>query len=153
MPIHRLDEEPTRRGILADMSCDSDGKIDRFVGRREIQRDLPLHQFKNSPYYIGIFLVGAYQEILGGLHNLFGDANAVHVELDEEGQWVIKHVVEGDTIEEVLTYAQYNPQQLLRQLRVLIEKALKTGRLTNADSAKLQRKFKEALESYTYLTV
>jgi arginine decarboxylase len=153
MPIHRLDEEPTRRGILADMSCDSDGKIDRFVGRREKQHDLPLHQFKNSPYYIGVFLVGAYQEILGGLHNLFGDANAVHVELDEEGQWVVKHVVEGDTIEEVLAYAQYNPQQLIKQLRILIEKALKSGRLSNADSAKLQRKFKEALESYTYLTV
>lgn len=153
IPIHRLNEEPTRRGILADMSCDSDGKIDRFVGRREMQRDLPLHQFKNSPYYLGIFLVGAYQEILGGLHNLFGDANAVHVELDEDGQWIIKHVVEGDTIEEVLSYAQYNPQQLLRQLRILIEKALKSGRLSNADSAKLQKKFKESLESYTYLTV
>ncbi len=153
MPIHRLNEEPTRRGILADMSCDSDGKINRFVGRREMQRDVPLHQFKNSPYYLGIFLVGAYQEILGGLHNLFGDANAVHVELDEEGQWIIKHVVEGDTIEEVLSYAQYNPEQLLKQLRILIEKALKSGRLSNAESAKLQKKFKESLESYTYLTV
>lgn len=153
VPIHRLNESPTRRGILADMSCDSDGKIDRFVGRREMHHHLPLHQFKNSPYYIGVFLVGAYQEILGGLHNLFGDANAVHVELDEEGQWVIKHVVEGDTIEEVLTYVQYNPQQLLKQLRILIEKALKSGRLSNAESAKMQKKFKEALESYTYLTV
>lgn len=153
MPIHRLHEEPTRRGILADMSCDSDGKINRFVGRREQHRDLPLHQFQNSPYYLGVFLVGAYQEILGGLHNLFGDANAVHVELDEEGQWVIKHVVEGDTIEEVLAYVQYNPQQLLKQLRVLIEKALKSGRLSNAESAKLQKRFKESLESYTYLTV
>lgn len=152
-PIHRLNELPTRKGILADMSCDSDGKIDRFVGRREKRHDLPLHQFKNSPYYIGIFLVGAYQEILGGLHNLFGDANAVHVELDEEGKWVIKHVVEGDTIEEVLSYVQYNPQQILKQLRVLIEKALKSGRLSNAESAKLQKKFKESLESYTYLTV
>lgn len=153
MPIHRLKEVPTRRAILADMSCDSDGKIDRFVGRREHHHDLPLHQFQNSPYYIGIFLVGAYQEILGGLHNLFGDANAIHVELDKDGQWIIKHVVEGDTIEEVLNYAQYNPQQLMKQLRVLIEKALKSGRLSAADSAKLQKKFREALESYTYLTV
>lgn len=153
MPIHRLDEIPTRRGILADMSCDSDGKIDRFVGQREIAHDLPLHTFKNSPYYIGVFLVGAYQEILGGLHNLFGDANAIHVELDDEGQWVIKHVVEGDTIEEVLSYAQYDPQQLLKRLRLLIEKSLKTGRISNTESAKLQRKFKDALESYTYLTV
>lgn len=152
-PIHRLDQLPTRRAILADMSCDSDGKIDRFVGRREMRKDIPLHQFKNSPYYLGIFLVGAYQEILGGLHNLFGDANAVHVILDDDGQWVIKNVVEGDTIEEVLSYVQYNPQQLINRLRVLIEKALKSGRLTNAESAKLQKKFKEALESYTYLTV
>lgn len=153
MPIHRLHEEPTRRGILADMSCDSDGKIDHFVGRREHQHDLPLHQFHNSPYYLGVFFVGAYQEILGGLHNLFGDANAVHVELDDHGQWVIKHVVEGDTIEEVLAYAQYNPQQLLKQLRILIEKGLKAGRLSNSESAKLQKRFKESLESYTYLTV
>ena len=153
MPIHRLNEEPTRRAILADMSCDSDGKIDRFVGLREKQHNLPLHQFHNSPYYLGVFLVGAYQEILGGLHNLFGDANAVHVELDPEGQWVIKHIVEGDRIEEVLSYAQYNPEQLIKQLRILIEKALKSGRLTNSESAKLQKKFKEALESYTYLTV
>ncbi len=153
MPIHRLNEEPTRRGILADMSCDSDGKINCFVGQRERQHELPLHQFQNSPYYLGIFFVGAYQEILGGLHNLFGDANAIHVELDDNGQWIIKHVVEGDTIEEVLAYVQYNPQQLLKQLRILIEKALRAGRLSNADSAKLQKKFKESLESYTYLTV
>ena len=153
MPIHRLNEKPTRRAILADMSCDSDGKIDRFVGRREIQHDLPLHEFKNTPYYLGVFLVGAYQEILGGLHNLFGDANAVHVTLDEEGKWIIKHVVEGDTIEEVLAYAQYDSQQLLKQLRILIEKGLRSGFLSNLESAKLQKKFKEALESYTYLTV
>lgn len=152
-PIHRLDEEPTRMGMLADMSCDSDGKIDHFVGKRTPRKDLPLHSFKNEPYYLGIFLTGAYQEILGGLHNLFGDANAVHVDLDSEGQWVIKNVVEGDTIEEVLSYVQYNPQEILKQLRVLIEKALKAGRLTPNESGKLQKKFKESLESYTYLTV
>lgn len=153
MPIHRLTEEPTRRGIIADMSCDSDGKIDCFVGKKKPQHDLPLHQFNKNPYYLGVFLVGAYQEILGGLHNLFGDANAVHVELDSEGEWIIKHIVEGDTIEEVLLYAQYNPQKFINQLRGLIEKALKSNRLTNAESAKLQKKIKESLESYTYLTV
>jgi arginine decarboxylase len=152
-PIHRLTEEPTRLGMLADMSCDSDGKIDHFVGKRAPRKDLPLHAFKNEPYYLGIFLAGAYQEILGGLHNLFGDANAIHVDLDEEGQWIIKNVVEGDTIEEVLSYVQYNPQEILKQLRVLIEKALKAGRLSPNESAKLQKKFKESLESYTYLTV
>ncbi|MDP1880405.1 MAG: biosynthetic arginine decarboxylase [Parachlamydiaceae bacterium] len=153
MPIHRLNEIPKRRAILADMSCDSDGKIDRFVGKRESRPELPLHSFHNSPYYLGVFLTGAYQEILGGLHNLFGDANAVHVELDGNGQWVIKHVVEGDTIEEVLTYVQYSPQQLLKQMRMIIEKGLQAGRITPAESAKLQKKFKESLESYTYLTV
>lgn len=153
MPIHRLLENPTRRAVLADMSCDSDGKIDRFVGQRAYRNELPLHQFNSSPYYLGIFLVGAYQEIMGGLHNLFGDANVVHVGLDSEGQWEIKKIVEGDTIEEVLSYAQYSPQQILNQLRILIEKSLKSGRLTNSESAKLQKKFKEALESYTYLTV
>lgn len=153
MPIHRLNEQPTRRAILADLSCDSDGKIDCFVGRRNPKHHLPLHQFHNSPYYLGIFLVGAYQEILGGLHNLFGDANAVHVDLDEEGNWDIHHVVEGDAIEEVLSYVQYNPQQLITQMRTLIEKALKAGRLTKEESAKLQKRFKESLESYTYLIV
>ncbi len=153
MPIHHLNEEPKRRAILADLSCDSDGKIDRFVSRKGSKHYLPLHEFKNSPYYVGIFLTGAYQEILGGLHNLFGDANAVHVDLDEDGKWEIKHVVEGDTIEEVLTYAQYNPQQLIKQLRVLIEKGLRSGRLSPEESAKLQKRFKESLESYTYLVV
>lgn len=153
MPIHRLEEAPVRKAILADLSCDSDGEIAQFVGKRAPKSYLPLHEFKNSPYYLGIFLTGAYQETLGALHNLFGDANAVHVELDEEGNWEIKHVVEGDTMEEVLTYAQYDPQQLLKQLRSLIEKALKAGRLTNEQSAKLQKRFKEALESYTYLIV
>lgn len=153
MPIHRLNEVPSRKAILADLSCDSDGKIDCFVGRRNSRPYLPLHTFNHSPYYLGIFLVGAYQEILGGLHNLFGDANAVHVNLDANGKWEIQHVVEGDAIEEVLNYVQYNPQQLINQLRVLIEKALKAGRLTNEESAKLQKRFKESLESYTYLLV
>lgn len=153
LPIHRLNEEATRKGVLADMSCDSDGKIDRFVGQRNASSQLSLHQFNGEPYYLGIFLVGAYQEIMGGLHNLFGDTNAVHVALRENGEWEIKHVVEGDTIEEVLAYVQYNPQQLLKQLRILIEKALRAERLSPAESAKLQKKFKESLESYTYLTV
>lgn len=153
MPIHRLNEEPQRRAILADLSCDSDGKIDHFIGRKEARQSLPLHEFKNTPYYLGIFLVGAYQEILGGLHNLFGDTNAVHVELDAQGRWDIKSVVEGDTTEEVLKYTQYNPDYLIQQLRSLIEESLKAGRLSNEESAKLQKKFKESLESYTYLIV
>lgn len=153
MPIHRLNEEPTQRGIIADLSCDSDGKIDKFVDRSGAKDFLRLHDFKGQPYYIGIFLVGAYQEILGGLHNLFGDTNAVHVSMDEDGQWKINHVVEGDTIREVLGYVQYNPQELVERLREAIEKSLRQGRLSPQESAQLQKKFKEALESYTYLVV
>jgi arginine decarboxylase len=154
MPIHRLNHYTTRKGILADMSCDSDGKIDHFVGYREPQHGLPLHQFhEGAPYYLGVFLVGAYQEVLGGLHNLFGDVNAVHVAINQEGKWTIKHIVEGDTIEEVLSYMQYDIEKIREQLRLLIEKALQTGHLSTVESAQLQRKFKKSLESYTYLTV
>ncbi len=153
MPIHRLDEEPKRSGIIADLSCDSDGKIDHFVGRYAPKDFLKLHQSNGQPYFLGIFLVGAYQEILGGLHNLFGDTNAVHVELDADGCWQINNVIEGDTIREVLGYVQYNPQELVERLRAAIETSLKCGRLSAEESAKLQKKFKEALESYTYLVV
>lgn len=154
MPIHRLTEKPERRAIVADLSCDSDGKIDHFIGHRGIPNPyVYLHSPNNSPYYLGIFLVGAYQEILGGLHNLFGDTNAVHVDLNEEGVWDIKHVVEGDSIEEVLHYTQYHPDNLLERLREFIERSLKAGRLSNQESAILQKKIKQALESYTYLVV
>lgn len=154
MPIHRLNEAPTREAIIADLSCDSDGKVDRFVCRRGTKTSLKLHEFKPpSPYYLGIFLVGAYQEVLGGLHNLFGDANAVHVDLDSDGKWNIRGVVEGDTIEEVLSYTQYHPQSILDRLHFLVERSLKAGRLTNEESAKLQKKVKQSLESYTYLVV
>lgn len=153
MPIHRLKEAPTRRSILADMTCDSDGKIDHFIGRGQAENTIFLHPFNGVPYYLGIFLVGAYQEILGDFHNLFGDTNTVHAELDSKGQWKITQVVEGDSIEEVLAYAQYHPQALLQQLRNLMELNLRKGVLTNEESAKLQKKFKKSLESYTYLTI
>ena len=151
-PIHRLNETATRQAILVDLSCDSDGKIDTFVGRKKSKR-LSLHPLTESPYYLGIFLVGAYQEIMGGLHNLFGDTNAVHVRLRENGKWKIDQVVEGDSSEEVLTYAQFDTKQLVVDLRRLIEEALLAGRLSNEESAKLQKRFKESLESYTYLIV
>ncbi len=153
MPIHRLHEKPTHQAILADISCDSDGKLDCFVGKKEKENYIMLHEYLQEPYYIGIFLVGAYQEVLGGLHNLFGDTNVVHVDLDESGEWeVLKHV-EGDTIEEVLGYVQYSPEKLMEHLQLLIERALKANQLKPSESAKLKKKFKEALESYTYLVV
>ncbi len=154
MPIHRLLEEPNRRGVIADLTCDSDGKIDQFVQRPGLTSYLRLHeQNGREPYYLGIFLVGAYQETLGALHNLFGDANAVHVELDSEGHWQINNVIEGNTVKEVLEYVEYNAQELIERLRIAIEISLKQGRLTTEESAKLQKKFREALESYTYLVV
>jgi arginine decarboxylase len=154
LPIRRLAEEPTRRAILADMTCDSDGKIDRFIDLKDVKRYLNLHPMKNGvPYYIGMFLVGAYQEILGDLHNLFGDTNAVHVDIDDEGQPILTHVVEGDCVREALGYVQYEPQDLMERLRVSIERSLKEGTLTNEDSAKLQKRYREALEGYTYLSV
>lgn len=153
MPIQRLSEEPSRRGIVVDMSCDSDGKIDKFIDLKDVKNHVPLHMVNGSPYYLGIFLVGAYQETLGDLHNLFGDTNAVHVELDENGECHLSHVVEGDTVKEVLSYVQYDAADLAERLRQGIERALKEGRLTEEESAKLQKRYKEAMEGYTYFQV
>lgn len=154
MPIHRLNEKATHSAMLADLSCDSDGKIDTFIGKKQASHHLMLHTYSKGPYYIGIFLTGAYQEILGGLHNLFGDTNVVHAELDEtSGKWELSGLVEGDTIEEVLAYVQYNPEKLMEQLHILIERSLKNGSITPAESAEIKKKFKQSLESYTYLVV
>lgn len=154
MPIHRLKEEPTRRAILADMSCDSDGKIDRFVDLKDVKSALPLHRWKTEEsYFLGIFLVGAYQEILGDLHNLFGDTHAVHLDFSEDGEVEIKTVVPGDTVKEVLSYVQYDSNDLTERLRVSIERAMKDGRITAEESAQLQRRYREALEGYTYFQV
>lgn len=153
MPIHRMQDEPKRRGIIADLSCDSDGKLDCFSSRVGPKYFLRLHEPNQEPYYLGVFLVGAYQEILGGLHNLFGDTNIVHVDVDENGEWEVTHVVEGDTISEVLDYVEYDTDALNERLRSTIEKSLRAGRLTNIESAKLKKKFKAALDSYTYLVV
>ena len=152
MPIHRLHETPTHQAVLADLSCDSDGKIDQFIGKKTAS-NLMLHNYTQGPYYLGVFLVGAYQEILGGLHNLFGDTNVVHAELSENGQWEVTGLVEGDTIEEVLSYVQYNPEKLMTQLHSLIERSLKSGHMTASESGQVKKKFKQALESYTYLVV
>lgn len=153
MPIHRLNETPAHEAILADLTCDSDGKIDTFIGDDEPMHTLRLHEYTGSPYYIGIFLVGAYQEILGGLHNLFGDTNVVHAELGESGQWELSRLVEGDTIQEVLHYVQYNTENMMTQLHELLERSLKAERITPAESAQIKKMFKQALESYTYLVV
>ena len=151
-PIHRLDEEPKRRGILADITCDSDGKVDRFADRKVDKRTLELHEQKpDQRYYLGVFLVGAYQEILGDLHNLFGDTHAVHVSLSEAGAWEIDEVVEGDTVREVLDYVQYNNEAIRRDIRRDLETAVREQRLTVSESKSLLQFYDRGLEGYTYL--
>jgi len=151
MPIHRLEEEPTCRGILADITCDSDGKIDRFIDRRDVKNVLELHEYKEKDYLLAAFLVGAYQEILGDLHNLLGDTNAVHVTLDEDGQVSVDEIVEGDSVREVLSYVQYNPEELLRSMRKTVDRALRDGKLSIDESRTLLRFYEQGLEGYTYL--
>lgn len=153
MPIHRLHEVPVHDAILADLTCDSDGKIDSFIGEEEPTHALKLHDYTGTPYYIGVFLVGAYQEIIGGLHNLFGDTNVVQAELGADGKWELSHLVEGDTIEEVLHYVQYNTENLNIQLYALLERSLKSGKISPAEVAQIKKMFKQSLESYTYLVV
>ncbi len=151
MPIHRLEEEPFRHGILGDISCDSDGKIDQFIDRRDVKRTLPLHPVNGSPYVLGAFLVGAYQEILGDLHNLFGDTNAVHVTLADNGEVVLNTVVRGDTVREVLDYVQFNAKSLLEEFRLDVETALRDGKIGYEESGRLLRFYEEGLNGYTYL--
>jgi arginine decarboxylase len=151
MPIHRLEEEPFRHGILGDISCDSDGKVDQFIDRRDVKKTLPLHTFNGEPYYLGAFLVGAYQEILGDLHNLFGDTNAVHVRLDGNGSVVLEAVIRGDTVREVLDYVQFKTPALLEQFRTDVETAVREGRIGYEESGSLLRFYEEGLNGYTYL--
>src|SRR5574344_1270357 len=130
MPIQRLDERPTRNATLQDITCDSDGKIANFVTNRNISHILPVHSLrKNEPYYLGVFLVGAYQEILGDMHNLFGDTNAAHISV-KDGKYCIDQIFDGETVEEVLDYVQYNPKKLVRQLEQWVTKSVKEGKIS-----------------------
>ncbi|MDB5326783.1 MAG: biosynthetic arginine decarboxylase, partial [Phycisphaerales bacterium] len=130
MPIHRLNEAPNCRGILADITCDSDGKVDRFIDKRDVKSVLELHPYVGEDYYVGAFLVGAYQEILGDLHNLLGDTHAVHITVDEAGAYSVDEVIYGDTVREVLNYVQYNSEELLRSMRKTVEKGVKEQKLS-----------------------
>jgi arginine decarboxylase len=151
MPIHRLGEKPTHTAILGDISCDSDGKVDQFIDRRDVRRTLPLHTFNGSEYYLGTFLIGAYQEILGDLHNLFGDTNAVHVSLNGNGEIILDNVIKGDTVREVLDYVQFRAESLLGQFRRDVEAALREGKIGYEESGRLLRFYEEGLNGYTYL--
>jgi arginine decarboxylase len=152
MPIHRLDEESTVRAVLADLTCDSEGIIDRFIDVEDERRTLDVHPLRpGEPYYLGMFLNGAYQEILGDLHNLFGDTNAVHVRLTEDS-YQVRHVVKGDSIAEVLRYVEYAPEAMVEAVRHQAERALAGGKLTNEQVRMLMQHYEHALRSYTYLT-
>ena len=151
MPLHRLDEEPNQRGTLADLTCDSDGKIDQFIDLRDVKSVLELHSLKpGEPYYLGMFLGGAYQEIMGNLHNLFGDTNTVHICLTPKG-YQIEHVVKGDTMTEVLGYAQYDAEDLVENMRRQAEQALQDKRISLQESQLLLQNYERSLSRYTYL--
>ncbi len=151
MPIHRLDEEPTHRAIIGDITCDSDGKVDRFIDRRDVCRTLLLHTFTGNPYYVAAFLVGAYQEILGDMHNLFGDTNAVHVAVEPDGQVNVETVVEGDTVREVLHYVQFDADALFAKMQAAVERAVHADHIDDRQAGRLLRFYRAGLEGYTYL--
>ena len=153
LPIHRLDKEPKRDVTLVDLTCDSDGKIASFIDTEtgEARDTLPVHGFTpNQPYYLGVFLVGAYQEILGDLHNLFGDTDAVHISINENG-YSVGDVVEGDTVGEVLSYVQYNLEKLTGNIRKAAEHSIIEGRMTKTEARTLMRYYQGGLAGYTYL--
>jgi arginine decarboxylase len=151
MPIHRLKEKPQNHAVLGDITCDSDGKLDRFVDRRDVKKTLPLHTVNGEPYYLGVFLVGAYQEILGDLHNLFGDTHAVHVSLDENGAARLDALVKGDTVREVLDYVEFDAEALLGKLRTDVETAVHGGLIDYEGAGRLLRFYEDGLHGYTYL--
>jgi arginine decarboxylase len=156
MPIHRLNERPVNHAVLSDITCDSDGKLDQFIDRRDVKKTIMLHKFNGEPYYLGVFLVGAYQEILGDLHNLFGDTHAVHISLGENGVdhtegARVEHIIKGDTVSEVLKYVEFDPEALMGKLRRDVEAAINAGRMQDTQAGRLLRFYEEALMGYTYL--
>jgi arginine decarboxylase len=156
MPIHRLLERPTNHAVIGDITCDSDGKLDQFIDRRDVKKSLLLHKFNGEPYFLGVFLVGAYQEILGDLHNLLGDTHAVHVRLGENGidntdGARVEHIIKGDTVREVLKYVEFDPEMLMAKLRSDVEGAVNANRMEDQQAGRLLKFYEEALMGYTYL--
>ncbi len=151
MPIQRLDERPDRAATLQDITCDSDGKIANFISTKNVAHYLPTHSLKSKePYYMGVFLVGAYQEILGDMHNLFGDTNAVHVSVNEKG-YTIEQVIDGETVAEVLDYVQYSPKKLVRTLETWVTQSVKEGRISLEEGKEFLSNYRSGLYGYTYL--
>ncbi|MBO4660969.1 MAG: biosynthetic arginine decarboxylase [Prevotella sp.] len=151
VPIQRLGERPTRNATLQDITCDSDGKIANFVTNQHNSHVLPVHTLRrNEPYYLGVFLVGAYQEILGDLHNLFGDTTAVHISVKDDS-YHIDQIIDGETVEEVLDYVQYNPKKLVRQLEIWVAKSVKQGKISLEEGKEFLSNYRSGLYGYTYL--
>ncbi|MDY3858325.1 MAG: biosynthetic arginine decarboxylase [Muribaculaceae bacterium] len=151
VPIQRLDEKPTRMATLQDMTCDSDGKMANFISPQGIASSLPVHTLRpGEPYYIGVFLVGAYQEILGDMHNLFGDTNAVHINCFKD-RYEIEQVIDGETVAEVLDYVQYSPKKLVRNVEGWVTKAMKVGKITPDEGREFLSTYRSGLYGYTYL--
>ena len=151
MPLDRLDEKPNRYATLQDITCDSDGKIDNFISTRNNSYHLPVHSLKEkTPYYIGVFLVGAYQEILGDLHNLFGDTNAVHIKV-KDNTYEIDKIIEGETIADVLDYVQFDPKRMARSIEVWVNRSIKQGIITPDEGREFISNYRSGLYSYTYL--
>ncbi len=151
MPIQRLDERPSRNATLQDITCDSDGKIANFVTGGHIGHVLPVHPLKRGEsYYLGVFLVGAYQEILGDMHNLFGDTNAVHISV-KDGKYHIDQIFDGETVEDVLDYVQYNPKKLVRQLETWVTKSVRQGKISLEEGKNFLNNYRSGLYGYTYL--
>ena len=150
MPISRLDEKPERTATIQDITCDSDGKIDNFISTRNFNYHLPVHSLTKDPYYIGVFLVGAYQEILGDLHNLFGDTNAVHVSVYKD-HYEIDQVIDGETVAEVLDYVQFNPKKMVRSVETWVTTSMKSGIITPEAGREFLSNYRSGLYGYTYL--
>ncbi len=151
MPIHRLNEKPNRVATIQDITCDSDGKIDHFIGVKNFSNNLPIHELKsNQPYYLGVFLVGAYQEILGDLHNLFGDTNAVHITAKDDG-YEIQQIIDGETVAEVLDYVQYSAKRLVRTMETWVTASVKEGKISTQEGKEFLSNYRSGLYGYTYL--
>ena len=151
MPISRLNEQPTKSATIQDITCDSDGKIDNFISTRNFSYHLPVHDLNSKePYYFGVFLVGAYQEILGDLHNLFGDTNAVHVKVKGD-EYVIDKIIEGETVADVLEYVQFNPKRMARTVEVWVTTSVKKGIISPEEGREFLSNYRSGLYGYTYL--
>ncbi|MBI2442178.1 MAG: biosynthetic arginine decarboxylase [Lentisphaerae bacterium] len=150
MPIHRLQEMPARQGTLADITCDSDGKIDRFIDLHDVKSTLPLHELRGEDYYLGVFLVGAYQETLGDLHNLLGDTNVLHVRVGKDGTVEYTHEITGDTVADVLSYVEYDPRDMIDQVRIMAEQAVRDNRITATERREIMSAYETGMRGYTY---